>query len=165
MPSCAILASAYYGGQGVERDLNRYTQLNDRACQGGFAPACYSLGDGFRAGVDVPADPPRSVRYYARANELATNACDRGDLRSCLYLGVAYAYGRGMPVDRDRAHSLFVRACDGGDSYACDMLANEYRDGIGVARNRARAALLYARACRLESTNLDACYWVREGLH
>lgn len=75
------------------------------------------------------------------------HACDGGDIRSCVQLGVLYSNGYGVPKDEQKASALFQKACDRGSTAACSNLGSFYAMGRGVPRNGAKAAALYQRAC------------------
>ncbi len=77
-------------------------------------------------------------------------ACDRGELRACVDLGLRLIEGerQGVAQDPVAARALFEQACDGGVLPGCHALGVLYQQAIGVAPNHARARDLYLRACQ-----------------
>jgi len=71
----------------------------------------HSLGS-VSDGRGVPADPSRAADSFLRA-------CDAGEPRGCVNLGVLTANGTGVLKDDVRARELYQRACDGGDEESC----------------------------------------------
>jgi TPR repeat protein len=55
-------------------------------------------------------------------------ACE-DDAAMCMPLGFLYRNGRGVPLDTERATTLYTRACDAGQTKACSVLA-EMRDDV-----------------------------------
>ncbi len=73
--------------------------------------------------------------------------CVAGDLEACRNLGVMYAEGTGVSVDRQRSAKLFLQACNGGNLSACNNLALAYLEGAGVERQPPKAAEVLQKAC------------------
>jgi hypothetical protein len=84
------------------------------------------------------------------ANEVAVLGtgllCARGHAVACFQVARAYASGRGVPADFDRARSfrwrglnLFFKACYDKDPQACYALAHLYRTGDGVLQSSKQA--------------------------
>ena len=63
-------------------------------------------------GMGVPKDPARAAPYFLKA-------CNAGEPRGCVDLGVLTANGTGVPKDDARALLLYQRACNGGYEEAC----------------------------------------------
>ena len=150
--ACIRLASLYYEGKEVPKDLGRAAppahpvlRRRDRA----------RLRD---AGRHDPRRRGRAPRTPKRAAQLFQKACDGGEAAGCGELGVAYREGRGVPRDVAKAAALFTRGCDGGSMAACANLGLAHETGAGVARDLAKAASLFTRAC--EAHDPAACHSV-----
>ncbi|HEX8109491.1 MAG TPA: tetratricopeptide repeat protein [Kofleriaceae bacterium] len=104
-----------------------------------------------------PSPPPSSLIEDAGAGDggldpaelaaLYDHKCVAGDLEACRNLGVMYAEGTGVSVDRQRSAKLFLQACNGGNLSACNNLALAYLEGTGVERQPTRAAEVLQKAC------------------
>ena len=71
------------------------------------------------------------------------NACELGDVNSCLRAG--------MIGDKpERARILFLRACDAGMAIGCSNLAELFATGRGGKRNWRQAIALAEKACSLD---------------
>ena len=90
----------------------------------------------------------REFRHYDRAAFFFDTACQRGELKGCVSLGVLYFYGRGVARDTRRARQLYQKACRGGHVVGCTNLGVMYESGSGVKRNHRRAVKLYTEACQ-----------------
>ncbi|MBI1339663.1 TIR domain-containing protein [bacterium] len=84
---------------------------------------------------------------YAAAPRDYGAACDGGQARGCLHLGVLFKNGLGVAQDYGTARELFQKACDGGEASGCFSLGGLYANGQGVAQDYGRARALYQKAC------------------
>ena len=74
--SCFVLASLRYAA----RDYGRSAALFRQSCDAGWERGCGGLGELYRAGLGVTADPVRATAYFERA-------CRAGIAASCNSLG------------------------------------------------------------------------------
>ena len=119
-------------------------------CERSDARSCNRLGWYFAAW---------HVPDYARAATLYEKACDMGESRGCVMLGMLYFQGAGVEKAETRTFSLMKKACDMGGGYGCFNLGLMYKDGTGrpaalvayggVEKDIAQAATLYEKACDL----------------
>jgi len=98
------------------------------------------------------AQRPRSA---TRTPEALQRACDGGDMRACVDLGVRYDDGRGVAQSDTLAAELWRRACDGGSFLGCEKLGRAYSTGRGVPRSDTLAVELFQRAC--DGGNMAGC--------
>jgi TPR repeat protein len=125
MAGCEGLSQIIMNGHGeAARDsrfgLKEASVASDKACDGGYADACYEAGLFYIGDLDMPADVPRANALFARA-------CAGKNADGCYSMGVSYALGRGgLARDLDRAASFFADACDAGDGKGCEQ-ATSYR--------------------------------------
>jgi uncharacterized protein len=115
-----------------------------RACTGGSARGCMSLGEAYEAGRGVPKDEARALSVYR-------GACDAGAAEACAKSAVMLDTGRGAPSDPKTAAVHFKKACDGGVADACSALAIATSLGNGVPRDETEAAALFKRGCEAGS--------------
>jgi uncharacterized protein len=143
---CAIAGVAYGLGQGVPRDLARARALEERACDGGSAEGCFTIGFASLYGM------AGFERDTARAAQVLESTCAGGHSNACFQLGWNYEFGRTVARDFARAALFYDQACENAstadDMMGCHFLGSAYADGRGVAVDAARAAQLYERACR-----------------
>lgn len=104
--------------------------------------------------VDPPPKRAPPIRRNERdqptgvvTNPVTSEACTAGDAGGCYELAIAHYFGRGIPVNYDRARQLYEQACDAGSAAACNNLGVMYGTGVGVDRDAARAITLYDGAC------------------
>jgi TPR repeat protein len=183
--ACADFALSYARGNGVAKNLETATSLNQRACNAGVAPSCYDLARQSQARPGGQADLETAAALYRKAcdadealgcNELAAfyehgtglpknlamaarlykQACDRGRAEACSNLAAQYDRGNAVGFDAARAAHFYQRACDEEDAVACMTLGSRYETGEGVERDLRRAAGLYRAACR--GRLLSGCY-------
>jgi TPR repeat protein len=115
--SCFILASLYYGGQGVPRDDARAVALFRQACASGWWRGCGGLAECYRAGRGTAIDSSRAIEYFEKA-------CRAGVAPSCFSVATMY---RGMR-DETLAQQRFRQACEFSTRYA-ETSAAYFRSG------------------------------------
>ena len=147
--SCNNLGDAHEYGRGVPRDLEQAASLYQRACALGEALGCANLGHLLENGEGAARDVTRARALYADAcrssgdantwayaclhGEMTDSrggldawqrACDRGDARSCAFVGIAYEDGPdGIHRDRERSLRAMERACKLGDRRGCAWIS------------------------------------------
>ncbi len=100
-------------GEITERDLEAAGALFARACEQGDASGCANLAELYvREGVGNPGEAARAISRLEAGGFDPTG-------RNAYIVGLAYATGRGRPVDERRARALFERSCAAGFSDAC----------------------------------------------
>jgi TPR repeat protein len=121
----------------------------EKACNGGEACACGTVGALYLHGSSVGRDEKKGLALLDRA-------CDAECAMACWALGNAYQSGAGTRSDMaranryfDRLNALCKRGCDDGDPDRCFTLAGSYLGEHGVVPDHARAEELYARSIAL----------------
>jgi hypothetical protein len=104
--SCFILASLYFGGQGVPRDDPRAVTLFRQSCASGWWRGCGGLAECYRAGRGTAADNQQAIEYFEKA-------CRGGIAPSCFAVATMY---RGMR-DETLAQQRFRQACEFSSRY------------------------------------------------
>jgi uncharacterized protein len=97
-----LLASLYYQGHGVPKDLPRAVALFTEAADAGFPPSLANLALMYSVGNGVPRDEQRARAYGIKAAKA-------GDLQSQFNLAQSYRKGAGVPRD-DKGRSAKPRA-------------------------------------------------------
>jgi TPR repeat protein len=105
--SCFILASLYYGGQGVPRDDSLAVTLFRQSCASGWWRGCGGLAECYRAGRGTAANNSQAIEYFEKA-------CRAGIAPSCFAVATMY---RGMR-DEPLAQQRFRQACEFSSRYA-----------------------------------------------
>lgn len=107
------LAIHFSEGLITDPDLEAAGVLFARSCAQGDASGCGNLVELYvRDGFGDPADVARAVSRLEAAGFDASG-------RSPYLVGLAYATGRGRPVDEHKALQLFERSCRAGWREAC----------------------------------------------
>lgn len=144
----------------------------------GDADACFEMGELYRQGRGVVADPVAALRWFGcaartghagaryaigqlyeagagvrqdfeRAAEFYRLAGDLGDHAGAQYaLGQLHYSGRGVANDYGLAIAWFRRAADGGHAPAQHLLGTLYEHGWGVKRDPVAAYAWYTVALR-----------------
>ncbi len=116
MASCYDLAMLRYYRGPRPRGRRHWQNTNpqavpflEKACNGGYFPACRPLGSIYEKGLSASG-----VHQYEKAARAYRLGCRGGDFGACLRLGLLYENGRGVPKDRRKALSLYDRACHKG---------------------------------------------------
>ena len=101
------------------QDDFKANEFYKKACDGGYAEGCNSLGIAYLFGMGVRQDDLKANEFYGKANVLLKKTCDNGVAMDCYSLGVAYITGGGVKQDDLKAKELYGKACDGGVAEAC----------------------------------------------
>ena len=83
-----------------------------KACDGGDAIGCWSLGYMYKYGEGVKQDNFKAAELYKKS-------CDGGDAIGCGSLGYMYKYGEGVKQDSQKALELYGKACDMKNETGC----------------------------------------------
>jgi len=152
-------ACAGYGALVRFRDAATAERALDRACTAKLPRACAILAGVLAHHRNTPQlshDPEEGAWVDgkslmdpdARALAAARAACDGGEARGCINLGVLHAAAN----DERASASAYRRGCDLGSPLACVDLAAACEHGTGVARDLFGAAALAQRACERGSS-------------
>jgi hypothetical protein len=114
-PSCFMLGSLYYGGQGVSRNLEYSAMLFQQSCAAGFTRGCGQLGESYLFGEGVPKD-------ILKARQILESACDAGYAAGCFNVGLMHRQGIATLKDESLALRRFRQGCDLGNRNACQAL-------------------------------------------
>ena len=139
MEAYECLATAYYRGEEINRDVLKGVQWAKKAADKGSVPAMVVLGDATNTGLGADLNTQAAAAWYRKAS-------DKGDMEAKFRLGSAYSVGRGVPRDEKEAVSLYQSAAYGGHVLAMRSLAQCYRFGTGVAKSKYSAKMWYERA-------------------
>lgn len=156
-------AAACFGmGRLLERQghpdeaLRMYT----RACDGGWADACSSVGFAYYTAHGVRWDVAAAAKFFIKA-------CELGSSVGCANSGDVYRYGAGATLDHKKAFAHYEKACRPGDPTGCAGVGHYLATGEGgtkIDKRRAQSALrsaceneLYVmpEACRALADLLD----------
>jgi TPR repeat protein len=131
-----LLASLYYQGQGVRKDVGRAFVLFKEAADHGYRASQANLGLMYHRGDGIKSDIKEAVRYYQLA-------AGQGDVQSRFNLGQIYRKGEGVPVDYRRA-------------------ASYYRDGAAVGHIPSvnEYGLLFAQGQGVDVDYVEAYGWI-----
>lgn len=119
-----LLASLYYQGHGVERDLKKAVSLFKEAAAN-YPPSLANLAVMYSIGDGVPVDQKAALQYGQRAAEA-------GDLQSQFNLAQAYRKGAGVPQDDEKAALWYRKAAEAGMPQAQNEYGLLFAQGQGV---------------------------------
>jgi TPR repeat protein len=87
-----LLASLYYTGHGVQKDVARSITLFKEAATKGYRASQANLGLMYHSGDGVERNVEKAIEYYSAASR-------QGDLQSTFNLGQIYRKGDGIKID------------------------------------------------------------------
>lgn len=119
----------------AKKDLDRAFVLAKRGCSLD-AGQCGTLGELYRVGYGVTADPAEATRHYKIACEAGVNWCDTYGQRA--------HDGVGMTADDTAALVALERGCKGGEPHSCQIATNIL---IANKTDDARAFTLASMGC------------------
>jgi TPR repeat protein len=120
-----LLASLYYQGHGVDRDLTKAVALFKEAAAVNYLPSLANLALMYSTGDGVPVDQKVALQYGQRA-------ADAGDLQSQFNLGQAYRQGSGVPRDDEKAAFWYRKAAEAGLPQAQNEYGLLFAQGHGM---------------------------------
>ena len=121
-----LLASLYYQGHGVERDLNKAVSLFKEAAAVNYPPSLANLALMYSMGDGVPKDSKIASEYRQKA-------ADAGDIQSQFNLGQAYRKGDGVSQDYKKAAHWYRKAAEAGLPQAQNEYGLLFAQGHGVS--------------------------------
>ncbi len=145
--ACDDLAQDVLHARGVTYDRARYGDLEQRACEGGYAPACSMVGMLYQDGLGRPHSDVEAAKWHGRA-------CEAGAGIGCYNLANMIGGGEHTTADPELAATYYVkalaafeRACEAGDAQWCANVGFMYESGLGTSADEARAFAAYERGC------------------
>lgn len=121
-----LLASLYYQGHGVERDLKKAVALFSEAAKTNYPPSLANLALMYSIGDGVPKDSKLAFEYGLRAAE-------SGDIQSQFNLAQSYRNGVGVERDYLKASYWYRKAAEAGSLQAQNEYGLLFAQGHGVA--------------------------------
>lgn len=127
-----LLASLYYEGKGVEKDLKKAVDLFEEAAAKGFVASNANLGLIYQNGEGVEKNLPKAIEFYKTAAE-------KGHLQSLFNLGQIYRKGEGVTKNLEKAADYYSEAAVNGYLPAFNEFGLLFAQGQGVKRNYVEA--------------------------
>lgn len=127
-----LLASLYYQGQGVNRDLKKAVQLFVEAAKENYLPSLANLALMYSTGDGVPIDMKLALEYGRKAAEA-------GDGQSQFNLAQAYRKGVDIPQDYVKAAYWYRKAAEAGSLSAQNEYGLLFAQGHGIALDYVQA--------------------------
>jgi hypothetical protein len=116
----------------VERNQEEATRLVKAAAEQRFAPAEFSLGIMYEAGICIPQDTGQALRWYQKAAE-------QGDSRAQNNLAGMYEEGAAVPQNLDEALRWYKLAAEQGNGNSYVNLAHIYAGARGFTPDYSQA--------------------------
>lgn len=120
-----LLASMYYQGYGVEKDINKALKLFEQAANENYRPSIANLGVMYAHGDGVKQDYKKAHSYYLKAAKL-------GDTQSAFNLGQFYRKGAGVEKNNEQAAHWYKIAAERGYLPAQNEYGLMFAQGHGV---------------------------------
>jgi hypothetical protein len=121
------LAFHFLEGKITKKDPIAAAMLFARACDQGDLNVCSNLANLYiNHGLGNPGDVERAIGYLEAFGPDANG-------RNLYFVGLAYATGRGRPVDKNKALALFQQSCDAGWLDACTQIEQMQGNGAGAS--------------------------------
>jgi TPR repeat protein len=111
----AMVANAYYTGDGRKKDLHKALSLYSEAAKAGDPGATTMVGDFYHYGYAVPVDLVKAADQYRQAAE-------EGEPRAAVQLAEMCSSGQGAPYDLKKAAYWLNRAVLRGEAGAKEKL-------------------------------------------
>ena len=141
----AAIGTMYWGGYGVDKDLNAARWWMERAAEKGSDIALRALGLMYRLGEGVSSDFEKSARYFQQASEL-------GNADATYFLGLQYQQGLGVPKDAHKAMALIAQAAEHGSVDAWFGMFEIYAYGLlGQDADSEKAMGWLKKYCRAQT--------------
>ncbi|XP_075919693.1 protein sel-1 homolog 1-like, partial [Petromyzon marinus] len=117
------------GGRGVEQNFQKAFDYFRQAAGSGNGNALAFLGKMHSEGSDVvPQNNETAFQYFKKAADMGNPVGQSG-------LGMAYLFGRGVPINYDLAFKYFQMAAEQGWVDGQLQLGTMYYNGLGVRRD------------------------------
>ena len=142
--SCYDLATRYFHGKGVGKNLSRAAEFSIKGCRSGTMESCTATAIFYWTGQGVSKNAKTAATYFKKA-------CAGRQAQACFNLGKMFERGEGtdehnsVPADLSRASKYFKRACTLGRPAGC------YEQGLlyeHTFRRHKKAARYYAKGCQ-----------------
>ena len=135
------LATRFFEGRGVGRDIALSQKLYEALAQAGYAPAQYKLGGVHEKGIGVPRDLNLAKLWYGRAAE-------QGNVRAMHNLAVIQAEAPTTSAKPNYAMAAhwFQRAAEYGLRDSQYNLAVLYARGLGMPQDLVQSYLWFSAA-------------------
>ena len=147
------LGIMYYNGEGVPEDEQEAIQRWQKAADQGYGwghlwlAFLYDSDDDHYVEADgIDEDDVEASKRYTLAAQSFRKAAKRGDVRAQYGLGLLYAYGYGVPEDKEEAAKWIRKAAKQGQTDAQYNLGIMYAYGYGVPDDDEEAARWYRKA-------------------
>lgn len=155
--SCYNAGFLYKSGDGVGKNLQKASDLFQKACDSGHGEGCSALGYLYENGVGVPKNEKKALELYEKG-------CGLNDNYSCFNAGEYYTLGKGVAKDLVKAHYAYEKACGLNNASACYYYGLNLFNGVqGIDVRKTNVGFYYLdRACVLGSKN--ACTASRQAM-
>lgn len=127
-----LMASLYYQGHGVEKDIDKALALFKEAAGADYIPSIVNLGVMYMKGDDVEQNYKIAFNYYLEAADL-------GDLQSTFKVGQFYQKGYGVKQSNDDVKYWYKQAAERGYLPAQHEYGLLFAQGHGVPRDYVQA--------------------------
>ncbi|CAJ0926493.1 unnamed protein product [Ranitomeya imitator] len=120
-----------HGGRGVEQNHQRAFEYFNQAANAGNSHAPAALAEAWESDT-VRQSNETALQYFKKAADMGNPVGQSG-------LGMAYLYGRGVPVNYDLALKYFQKAAEQGWVDGQLQLGSMYYSGVGVKKDYKQA--------------------------
>lgn len=145
-----LVGSAYYNGEGVEKDFLKAINWTQKAAEVWYCGAQHNLGTYYQKGAQgYPPDPTKALEWFEKA-------ADQGYAESQFAVCKAYDSDKRLSIELEKAFKYCELAANQGHSEAQFYLGSMYEHGDGAKQSYEESAKWYLKAA--EKGNLKAQY-------
>lgn len=138
--SQGILALMYGNGWGVEKNLEKSFEWDNKAANQGYVPSMHNLAEDYDYGTGVEESRDTAIEWYKKA-------ADKGYSHSQYAIGNKLGGYEGIEWLKKAAYQ--------GDGAAMNALGVKYELGIVVSKDRKKAREWYKKAIRHGSSSAE----------
>lgn len=73
--------------------------------------------------------------------------CNKNNFEACYKLGEVYEFGKGVPIDYNKAFNYYTKSCQQGYKKGCNVVGIMYKEGKGVEKDYSQAKEYFAKQC------------------
>ena len=133
------IATAYYGGNGVEQDYEKAFTYWEQSATRGNMDAQFNVGYCYYYGRGTEQDYIKAAEWFAKSAE-------QGEQDAQYSLGLMYENGLGVQQDYIKAVKYYQDSAEQGNTFAQCNLAYCYLNGLGVQKDEKVAIHWYEMA-------------------
>ncbi|WP_298051321.1 tetratricopeptide repeat protein [uncultured Campylobacter sp.] len=144
-------------GKGIEKDLLKAVEYEEKACELGYFQQCESIA----LNADINGDMERAKKFYQKACEVGKN---NPKVQNSANDKKTWEEACNRPMSAKDEIADYVKKCEGGDMDSCNLAGYIYESGESITTKEkirpdyAEAMKLYNKSC--DNNNSGGCFSV-----